>query len=221
VTVQVTPLAPRTMALSAAVSATQDDPQTSNNAASAATTVKGAVATSYVSVTASGFSPAAAMIARGNAVQWNFLSGGSHSATDPHAPVLFDSGPRTPVDFYLSTPGFRFDWAGVFTVADTAGGLANGSVHVPVTASPSSGLRSTSFTITWANAPPPSGFVIEVQKRIPGGAWADWKAATTLLSATFKPGRTLGSYGFRSRLIDTVSGAVYGYSDVRSVMVHG
>jgi uncharacterized repeat protein (TIGR01451 family) len=221
VTVQVTPVAPRTMALSAAVSATQDDPQTSNNAASAATTVKGAVATSYVSVTASGFSPAAAMIARGNAVQWNFLSGGSHSATDPHAPVLFDSGPRTPVDFYLSTPGFRFDWAGVFTVADTAGGLANGSVHVPVTASPSSGLRSTSFTITWANAPPPSGFVIEVQKRIPGGAWADWKAATTLLSATFKPGRTLGSYGFRSRLIDTVSGAVYGYSDVRSVMVHG
>lgn len=223
VTVQVTPVGPRTMALSAGVTGTQDDPQTSNDAASAATTVNGAAATGYVSVTASGFSPAAATIARGGAVQWNFLGGGSHSATDPHAPLLFDSGPRSAVDFYLSAPGFRFDWAGVFTVADTAGGLAHGSVHVPVSASPSSGLRTTSFTITWANAPPPAGFVIEVQKRNPGGAWADWKAATTLQSAMFKPGRgaTLGSYGFRSRLIDTVSGAGYGYSDVRSVSVHG
>jgi len=110
--------------------------------------------------------------------------------------------------------------AGNYHYEDAALGSTTDHVKVPVTAAPASGGVSTSFTVTWAAGPPPSGFVDDVQIERPGsGTWVTWQAGVTAPSATFTPDAGTGTYEFRARLRNAGNGFASGYSDATTITV--
>ena len=165
------------------------------------------------------FTPKSAPMLFGSTVHWtNDTSTTSHTSTSDTPLSLWDSG--------TIAPGGSFDF--VFT----AGGQYKyhcsfhqslgmvGTVSVRIKASPPSGPAGTQFTITVASINAPSGFVYDVQMRKPGGNFQNWKPNQTTKSVTFdSTGQPPGTYSFRSRLHNTVSGASSGYSAAKSVMV--
>lgn len=72
------------------------------------------------------------------------------------------------------------------------------------------------FKVTWAVAGAKATWHFNVQYRIGSGAWRTWKPNTSMKSATFD-GATGKAYGFRSRVINTVSGDRTGWSPVFTV----
>jgi hypothetical protein len=76
-----------------------------------------------------------------------------------------------------------------------------GKLVVPVQVSPTSGTQTDTYTITWATAPLPAGFVEDVQiKRPTDTKWQQWRHGTSLLSDSFVPDAGLGNYAFRDRI---------------------
>jgi hypothetical protein len=89
-----------------------------------------------------------------------------------------------------------------------------------MTASPPSGGPGTQFTIAWASAAPPPGFVFDVQIRRPGsGSWVDWKNGVTTTSAMFVPDGGAGTYSFRAKLRKTSNGSSSNWSPGVSIQV--
>ena len=99
-------------------------------------------------------------------------------------------------------------------------GLA-GKISVPLVVSPTGGTTNTTFTITWASAPPTGGRVFDVEIKRPSPAsYAKWLPGTTETSASFTPDAGPGTYRFRSRLRDTTTGAKSGYSPGAAITVN-
>ena len=169
-----------------------------------------------VKVTASGFSPATSTVVEGATVHWAFpgTNPGNHTIVENSAMALFSSGSKAPSTSYT----FTFVGAGTYTVRDTVTSKTS-TINVPVSATPPSGNQSTTFTVTWASAPAPAGFVFDTQIKRPGGAWVDWKPGKTGMSSTFKADMGVGTYQFRSRLRKTANGAFSGWSPLASIVV--
>ena len=220
VAVVVTPVAPETLSNTATVVANEPDPSSSNNSATESTTVTAAPNTNYVSVTDSGYSPSTASLKRpGYTVQWNFYGPAQHSATDSSGMGLFDSGLRSPVDLYA----FTFVSAGTYKVKDL-GSAHTMTVRVPVQAGPRNGGISTRFRITWASAPPPTGYVFDVQLQQPNtSSWLDWHPGTNAPTARFSSSDPLyvglGTYRFRARLRNIGNGKASGYSAPAAITI--
>jgi plastocyanin len=169
-----------------------------------------------VQVLTTGFSPATSTVVEGATVHWAFpaTNVGNHTIVENSGMSLFSSGSRAPGTSYT----FTFVGAGAYTVRDTATSKTS-TLNVPVVASPGTGNQGTTFTVTWASAGPPAGFLFDTQLKIPGGTWADWKVGKTGMSATFKPGNGVGTYQFRSRLRKSANGAFSGWSPLASIVV--
>ncbi|HEY3766942.1 MAG TPA: metallophosphoesterase [Gaiellales bacterium] len=212
-TVNVTPILPPTAVNVAGV---QSD-QTTQISNSKVVSVSGAANTSYVAVTNLGFAAPAPGLAMGNTLQWSFVGPGSHSATDKTTGLgLFpDTGLVTPVAFRTA----QFPAAGDYTFTDTA--TANTiKLNVPMTALPATGSVSTSFTLTWATASPPSGYAEDVQVEYPGSSsWVTLLKATTATSAAWVPNKGTGTYHFRSRFRAIVGSGASAYTANATVKI--
>jgi uncharacterized repeat protein (TIGR01451 family) len=160
----------------------------------------------YVSVRGdTGFAPTFHNVALGETVQWDIYGDATdptHDITDSHGLGLFDSGPLTPVNYFRYT----FTLSGeVRTMDDPINYPDNaGKLVVPVQVSPTSGTQSDTYTITWATASLPAGFVEDVQiKRhaeLTDSRWQQWRHGTSLLSDSFIPDAGPGTYAFRDRI---------------------
>ena len=170
----------------------------------------------YMLALASGFVPASRAVAQGETVQWSFYGPNARSVTDSSGMNLFDSGPMSPVSYFSST----FSAAGVYPYADTLDPISTGAIKVPALASPASGTTTTTFTVTWASAPPVAGFVSDVQIKRPGsGSYAKWLTGQTGTSATFVPDAGPGTYAFRGRLRKEEDFTVSNWSPAATIAV--
>ena len=203
--VTIRPIHPDTITDTADATTTSFDPATPN-AAQAITTVDPEPGVHYVSVTGdSGFTPSFHKVALGETVQWDIYGAATdppHDITDSHGLGLFDSGAVAPVNYFRYT----FTLSGeVRTMDDLVNYPDNhGKLVVPVQVSPTSGIQTDTYTITWATAPLPAGFVEDVQiKRhteLPDSRWQQWRHGTSLLSDSFVPDAGPGTYAFRDRI---------------------
>ena len=114
---------------------------------------------------------------------------------------------------------FTFTFAGTYpyhcSIHPT---LMQGTVKVPMTASPPSGPLGTTFTLTWASAAPTGSLVFDVQRMDPGSTkFKKWQTGVTTLSATYMPALA-GTYVFRTRVRDMNTGAVSKYSPKVSIV---
>jgi uncharacterized repeat protein (TIGR01451 family) len=171
----------------------------------------------YVKVTASAFSPSPTTLAApGWTVQWYFTGSTPLAASDNTGMGLFDSGVRTPIDFY----DFVFTAAGNYAVIDGPVGKTT-TVNVPIAVSPASGSTSDSYTVTWASASPPTGFAEDVQVKAPGSStWANLPGFDPQgTAAAFVPDHGTGTYSFRARLRNTGNGKASAYSATKTISV--
>jgi TolB protein len=170
-----------------------------------------------VSVADFSYSPKTTTIAQGQAVKWVFKGPSTHSATDRSGMGLFDSGARAPGSTYSMT----FIAAGTYPYRCTVQpAMVLGSIGVPVLVSPTSGSKSTVFTVTWSSAPAPAGDVFDVQIKRPGASsFVTWKTGQAAQSGSFKPDAGSGTYSFRSRLRNAATGKGSQYSPPQSVTV--
>lgn len=175
-------------------------------------------ATYPVSVFDTGYSPRTVAVAAGDTVQWSFVGpNATHTATDTTGMGLFDSGPQAPGGAYA----FTFVGAGIYPYADTLHPSLTGTVRVPVSATPSSGTIETVFAISWASAPPPPGYVFDLQTTNPlNSSWVTTKGLTAPGQA-WTPTRGAGTYRFRARLRNAGNGAASQYSPAATVSVQG
>ena len=214
VTVNATPILPPTA--TNAASARSDQTTTAVNSTKVVS-VSPAPGTSYVGVTNTGFASPSPALAMGDTLQWSFVGPGSHSATDKTTGLGLwpDTGLVAPVAFRTAA----FASAGDFTFTDTATGNTI-KLNVPMTATPSTGSASTSFTLTWAASAPPSGYSEDVQVTYPGTSkWVTLIKSSTATSATFVPSHGTGTYKFRARFKKTSGGGASKYTTNASIKV--
>lgn len=203
--VTIRPIYPATLTDSADASTTSLDPVTPNTVQTM-TTVDPEPGVHYVRVNGdTGFTPSFHSVALGETVQWDIYGAATdppHDVTDSHGLALFDSGPLTPVNYFRYT----FTLSGeVRTMDDPVNYPDNaGKLVVPVQVSPTSGTQTDTYTITWATAPLPVGFVEDVQiKRhaeLTDSKWQQWRHGTSLQSDSFLPDAGPGTYAFRDRI---------------------
>ena len=74
--------------------------------------------------------------------------------------------------------------------------------------------------MVWASAPPPTGYVQDVQIKRPGeSAFSSWLSGQTDTRAGFTPDAGPGAYLFRARLRKSSDGTHSGYSPAKSILV--
>lgn len=169
-----------------------------------------------VNVGGSSFTPQTATAPQGHSVKWSFQGPGDHTVTDTSKMDLFDSGTKSPG----STFAFTFLAAGTYTYRSLLDSGMTGTVKVPMGASPASGTRSTSFTITWSSVATVPYFSFDVEIKRPGSAsFVPWKTGVTARSATFTPDSGSGTYAFRAHLVRTRTGKTSGWSPTKTINV--
>ncbi len=162
------------------------------------------------------FTPANAKIGLGATVTWTFRDAVAHTACDSSGMGLWSSGPKSGG----ATFAFTFKAAGTYAYICQIHTTMRGTVSVPMKFKPKKGGTATSYTITWATAAPPAGFVFDVQIKRPGAAaFSNWQTGVASLSAAFHPDAGTGSYQFQARLRKTSSGAASGYSAAKGIKV--
>jgi virginiamycin B lyase len=172
--------------------------------------------TRYVLSLASGFVPATRALGPGDTARWVFAAPAGSFVTDASGMNLFSSGPLMPVSYY----SFRFTAAGSYAYRDTLNPISTGRIKVAALASPPSGTTSTTFTVTWAAAAPPTGWVSDVSIKRPGATkFSGWKSGQTTTSAPFVPDARKGVYVFRARLRKLEDGTQSDWSPTASITV--
>ncbi|MFL5768128.1 MAG: DUF11 domain-containing protein [Actinomycetota bacterium] len=183
-------------------STTSFDPATPN-AVQDVTVVDPEPGVHYVSVHGdTGFTPTFHNVALGETVQWDVYGDPTdppHDITDSHGLHLFDSGPLSPVGYFRYT--FTLS-AEVRTMDDPVSYPDNfGKLVVPVQVTPTSGTQTDTYTVTWATAPLPAGYVEDLQIKRPADTrWQQWFHGTSLLNDNFVPDAGPGTYQFRDRV---------------------
>jgi hypothetical protein len=165
----------------------------------------------------SGFSPAAADVARGLTAAWDFpaADASSHTVTDATGMGLFDSGSRSPGTSFV----FRFAAAGTYAIVDILFPSHLESIAVPVDAQPTTGTPTTAFQIAWTTGTLP-GYLFDVQIMRPGDpSWTDWQTGVTTSFASFTPDSGTGTYAFRARMRSVSNGASSDWSPIASITV--
>jgi plastocyanin len=163
------------------------------------------------------FTPDPVSVQLGDTVTWKNEVGNPHTSTDQSALLLWDSG--------------RMDEGATFSFTVTAAGTYPyfcqlheafgmfGTIRATDFVSPPAGPPGASFTVEVATDVAPAGFVYDIQRRDPGGAFQEW-VTTTDPSAVFdSTGHAAGTYLFRSRLHRLSDGASTEYSPAVGIQV--
>ena len=88
---------------------------------------------------------------------------------------------------------------------------------MPVSLPASAGVNQP-FPITWSTTPPAAGIVFDVQVAMPTSlVFLPWQ--TSSQAADSYVATNAGTYRFRARMRDTVSGAMASYSQPASILV--
>jgi plastocyanin len=143
------------------------------------------------------FAPSSIEAPRGTTVVFDFDGPSHHTATDGTGMRLFDSGV---VDQGGPSQSYTYEAAGVYRFVCTLHAEMTGQVSVQVGAWPATGGLGRSFTVRWARAASPDGFVYDVQVHRPGGVWKPWHLGVASLVEGFLPDRGAGRYRFRARM---------------------
>ena len=165
-----------------------------------------------------GFSPGRVTVPLGETVKWMFIGPRVHSVADASGLDMFDSGLHSIVSYYSHTFGAASTW--VYedhgpAVPTTP--TAMGRVNVPVSLPPA-GMINQPFPVTWATAPPAPGIVFDVQVALPGSqVFIPWETSSQATD-NYVPA-VPGTYHFRARMRDTVSGAMALYSPAALIPV--
>ena len=164
----------------------------------------------------SGFVPATTKASMGAEVFWTLPASdhSTHQLVDGDGLALLDSGPKEAGDSF----GFTFDVAGTYTVDDAVGGMAS-TVTVAPRVSPQAGGVGTTFTITWAASAVVTPYVVDAQIARPGQPFVDWKVSQVGSSTSFVPDSGVGTYQFRTRLRNSVSGLASDWSPPATIVV--
>jgi outer membrane protein assembly factor BamB len=171
----------------------------------------------YVDITDSAYDPKEVISHKiGYAVQWSNIGSKGHSVKDSSPLDLFRSGTIAADAVWQYT----FAAASVYKYECGKNGTFTGKVKVPMIFEPDAGGLATSFTVTWASAPPPPGLVYDVQIQRPGSSdWTFWKEGVTTQSATFVPDAGKGTYQFKAHIRNPVTGDGTSYSSKKSITV--
>ena len=152
----------------------------------------------------------------GTGAQWTNVGGNSHDVTDSSGMGLFASGTIPPGGVYT----FVFVGAGVYKYKCTIHSSMTGTIKAPMILTPATGNLTTVFTIEWATAGAPTGFVYDVQVRRPGSSdFVSWITGTTAPSATFVADAGKGSYDFKAHIMNSSNGDSSDYSPFKTITV--
>jgi plastocyanin len=158
------------------------------------------------------FTPLTVKVSRGGTVQWNFAGPSPHTVTDATGMALYDSGVKTAGQTYTG----KFNAAGGFPYTSTGEAMV-GKVTVPVKVSAAS---PSSYTVTWAAAPPPAGLAEYIQVKRPGStSFTNWLTSQTGTSATFSPDAGAGTYSFHARERKSADGTASAWSPIATIKV--
>jgi eukaryotic-like serine/threonine-protein kinase len=174
-------------------------------------------ASTFISMTDSTYNPDV-VIAHdiGTAAQWSNDGSKSHDVVDNQGMGLYDSGTIAKGDTWQ----FTFVAAGIYKYHCTLHSDMTGKLKAPMILSPSSGSESTTYAITWATEPPPSGYVYDVKIRRPDSTtWELWQSDVTTYTATFVPDAGKGSYDFKAHIQKVANGESATYSPFKSIVV--
>ena len=163
------------------------------------------------------FTPA--KLALGQNVQ--FASGSDayfHTATDTSGMALFDTGPIRPRGYGYATIPTAGSYAYHCSEPTSVHPAMKGKLKAPVVISPPSGNVNTTFSVTWAVVGLPVGFVVDVQRKAPGGVWTTWQNGVTIGNASLKLA-TVGQWSFRARLRRISNGKSSGWSAATKVNI--
>jgi plastocyanin len=177
----------------------------------------GAVAaTVEVAISDFQFTPSVANVRMGDTVHWTNEGPSPHTTTGNAPLSLWDSD----VLFDGDDLSFQFTAAGTYPYFCELHAGMTGKIQARPTATPRSGQVGTVFTIKVATVPAPSGFVYDVQKKNPGGAFQRLMTGVTSRTVRFDSGgQPTGTYQFRSRLRRLSDNAASGYSLPVSISV--
>ncbi len=161
-----------------------------------------------------GFSPGTSVLKLGETMQWTFLGTFAARIADASGMRLFDSGPRRSVDYF----NLRVLLAGTFEYGDPGARSHRGSFSAAPLAS-AQGRVGTPFTVTWALAPIPPGFVVDVVSLAPGSTQPKvWQSGVRTRSADFTAD-SAGVWKFAARVRSAGSGRHSEFSPPVSVDV--
>jgi hypothetical protein len=172
--------------------------------------------TGYVNVVDNAYSGVNGYLSQGDGVDWLFQGPSAHTVTDNSGMGYFDSGTKA-VNAQWT---FTFVAAGNYPIKCTLHSTMVQTIKIPFVVTPGSGGVSTRFTLQWATAAPPAGYVYDVQIQRPGASWYSYLYKdSTLRSASFTPDGGVGTYSFRSRLKRSSTGMASNWSDGVSIVV--
>jgi plastocyanin len=178
-------------------------------------------ATKAVAIQGSAYTPKATKIKIGDVVQWTNKDAFNHTATSDG---VVDGSSFTGIGLWSSgaiahngTFSFTFSFAGTYPYHCSIHNFMQGTIKVPLTATPASGPVGSNFTVTWAAGGPTGSRVFDVQRMDPGSTkFKSWQKGVTTMSAVFKP-TSPGTYVFRMRLRNSSTGAASKYSPTASI----
>jgi acetyl esterase/lipase/plastocyanin len=168
------------------------------------------------------FLPGPTTVEQGSAVEWVFASTNNHTVTDESKVGLFHSGLIVAEEHPGVEPvyGTPFLAAGSYSYVCSIEPEMQGTVVVPIVATPPVGGLDTPFTITWAALEAPATLEFDVQIKRPGSlAWADLWMDQEQAGATFLPDAGPGVYEFRARLQQVGKPYAVGWSPSAAVVV--
>jgi len=113
-------------------------------------------------VTNAGHSPATVTVAYGGRVTWLFKQG-TPTVTDASRMHQYTSGTKAAGATYKR----QFINSGTFLYHSVVGPAISGQVLVPMTVTPSSGSRTTFFTVRWGSDYAPTGYDEQVHIKEP------------------------------------------------------
>jgi len=160
------------------------------------------------------FDPATATITLGSPVNWqNQTTSTNHGSKSDLAGLWFVTA-----NHGTTSADVTFNFAGSFAYTCTVHANMHGTIKVKMAAAPTSAPLGTNFTITWATAGVPSGYVFDVQRKKPNKPFKTWFSGTSFGGAKFVPARK-GTFQFKARL-RKVGGAATGYSPNLAITVN-
>jgi len=172
---------------------------------------------SSVSIADFSFSPANDTINQGDTVTWTNNGAATHTTTGDAPLSLWNSGNLSHGQSFHVT----FTAAGTYAYHCAIHSSMTGKVVVRLKATPATGSAGTQFHVTVASATATAPFVYDIQIKRPGSStFVGWRSGITAKSATFNStGQPTGTYSFRSRLRNTSTGAVSGWSPAKTITV--